>query len=56
MNHVMIIHILVDTSQVETQDEYITVTVDFIILYDQQQMYLHLVLQVHNTLNNYQNI
>ena len=43
----LIIHILVDTSQVETQDKYITVTVDFIILYDQQQILLHLLLNVH---------
>ena len=39
----MIIHILVDTSYLELQDEYINVTVDFIILYNQQQIYLHLV-------------
>ena len=46
----MIIHILVDTSQVETQDEYITVTVDIIILSCSIQIYLHLLhhLQVHN--------
>ena len=36
----MIIHILVDTSHVELQDEYIeyiNVTVDIIILYDQHK-------------------
>ena len=42
----MIIHILVDTLQVGTQDD--NVTVDFIILYDPQQIYLHLLLQVHD--------
>ena len=52
----MIIHILVDTSQVLTQDEYITVTVDFIIHYDQQQIYLYLLLQTHEYFYNYQNI
>ena len=52
----MIIHILVDTSQIPAQDEYITVTVDLIILYDQQQIYLHLLSTDHDTLNNYQNI
>ena len=52
----MIIHILVDTSQVVTQDKYITVTVDIIILYDQQQIYLYLVIQDQNSSNNYQNI
>ena len=45
----MIIHILVDTSYLELQDEYINVTVDIIILYDQQQIYLHLVQQDQNT-------
>ena len=52
----MIIHILVDTSQVVTQDKYITVTVDIIILYDQQQIYLYLVLQDQILQNIYQNI
>ena len=52
----MIIHILVDTSQIPTQDEYITGVMKLIILYDQQQIYLHLLLQDHNTSNNYQNI
>ena len=39
----LIIHILVDTSHVEPQDD--NVVEDIIILYDQQQIYLHLLLQ-----------
>lgn len=50
----MIIHILVDTSHIEPQDE--TVVEQLGILYDQQQIYLHLLLQDHNTSNIYQNI
>ena len=49
----MIIHILVDTSQVLTADEYTNVSITNWILYDQQQIYLHL---VQDTSNNYQNI
>ena len=43
----LIIHILVGTSQVLTQDD--NVVEDIIILYDQQQIYLHLLLQDQNT-------
>ena len=50
----MIIHILVDTSYIEQQDD--NVVEDIIILYDQQQIYLHLLLQDHNSSNIYQNI
>ena len=48
----MIIHILVDISKVLTQDNTSTCTLN--ILYDQQQIYLHLLLQVHNSSNIYQ--
>ena len=50
----LIIHILVDTSHVEPQDD--NVVEDIIILYDQQQIYLHLVIQDQNSSNIYQNI
>ena len=52
----MIIHILVDTSQIPTQDEDTNRIMNLIILYDQQQIYLHLVLQDQNSSNNYINI
>ena len=42
----MIIHILVDTSQVLTGDEDINAAANLNILYDQQQIYLHLLLQI----------
>ena len=51
----MIIHILVDTSHVEPQDE-IQMELWSWILYDQQQIQLYLLLQVHNSSNIYQNI
>ena len=45
----MIIHILVDTSQIPTQDEDTNGITKLIILYGSQQIYLHLLLQVYNT-------